>query len=83
MLRKRCFRGSSKLGSSRLDHWVGHEALCQNQTLTALSLVEKQDRADESEGTVCIAVEREQLDLGFGTAILQCNRASVGGWLHD
>ena len=68
---------------SKHYHGGDHRALCQTQTLTALSLVEQQSRVDESEHTVRIAVEREQLDLDFDTAVLQCNCASVGGWLHD
>ena len=83
MLCERRFRDGNELSSSRPDHWGDHEALCQTQTLTALSLVEQQNRVDESEHAVRIAVKREQLDLGFGTAVLQCDRAGVGGWLHD
>ena len=83
MLRKRRFRDGNELSSSRPDHWGDHETLCQTQTLTALSLIEQQDRVDESEHTVRIAVKREQLDLGFDTAVLQRDRADVAGCLHD
>ena len=77
MLRNRRFRDGNELSSSRPDYGGGHETLCQTQPLTALSLIEQQNRVDESEHAVLIAVKREQLDLGFDTAVLQRDGADV------
>ena len=92
MLRKRRFRDDgNELSRSRPDHHGGdHGTLCQTQPLTALGLVEQQNRVDESEHAVFIIIIAHRRQTGaagpwlFGTAVLQRDGdgADVAGWLH-